>query len=399
MRPLVRAAALALTVSLALGPNLARAGDAGGPVAARRLATAKGLYGNLAYAKALRAYRRALKARDLTGPQRFQALLGEGWCLVILGQGRMARRALAEALTLNPGWSAPPDLSPKLAGAVQAARAGLHLSPVSLALSAPAGAPGELVITARDPGHRIHRVVLSVRLPGGAWQTPAVSRRGEGHFVAKVPGGAGQAVDAAVTAENAAGFAIAHAGSRAAPKMLALPGPPKAEASPAAHGAHGELAVAPPPASHPAAAHRAPPGATASTAAHRAPPGATAPPAPHPGHGLMLAGWIAGGAGVVALGAGTLFEVQAQNEAALYNGDPTKLGSSTHAQQVGAAAVAHAQLATGLFIGGGALAVAGGVLLLVGHGQAAPASGPDAALSVAPVPGGAMVVAAGRLPF
>ena len=113
----------------------------------------------------------------------------------------------------------------------------------------------------------------------------------------------------------------------------------------------------------------------------------------------MLAGSIAGGAGVVALGAGTVFELQAQSESALYNGDPAKLGSSSHAQQVGAAAVAHAQLATGLFIGGGVLAVAGGVLLLVGHGQAARASGPDAALSVAPVPGGAMVVAAGRLPF
>ena len=387
---LLRAVALALAVSLTLGPAVARAADTGGPVAASRLTTAKRLYGDLAYAKALRAYRRALEARDLTGPQRFQALLGEGWCLVILGQGRQARRVLSAALTLNPGWSAPPDLSPKLAGAVQAARAGLHLSPVSLALSAPAGDPGELVITRPRPGAPDPTGWCSrCASPAAPGRPPRCRAAVRGHFVAKVPGGAGQAVDAAVTAENAAGFPIAHAGSREAPEMLALPGPPKAEASPAAHGAHGELAVAPPPASHHAASHRAPVGATA-------PP---APPAPHPGHGLMLAGWIAGGAGAVALGAGTVFELQAQSESALYNGDPAKLGSSSHAQQVGAAAVAHAQLATGLFIGGGVLAVAGGVLLLVGHGQAARASGPDAALSVAPVPGGAMVVAAGRLPF
>ena len=176
MGPLLRAVALALAVSLTLGPAVARAADTGGPVAASRLTTAKRLYGDLAYAKALRAYRRALEARDLTGPQRFQALLGEGWCLVILGQGRQARRVLSAALTLNPGWSAPPDLSPKLAGAVQAARAGLHLSPVSLALSAPAGDPGELVITARDPGHR--------NPPGGALGAPPRRRLADPRGVA-----------------------------------------------------------------------------------------------------------------------------------------------------------------------------------------------------------------------
>lgn len=378
MHRLVRALAVAVLLVPA-SPSLAAAP---GPVAARHLKAAKADYGNLAYRKALVGYRRALESRDATPAQTFQALLGEGFCLVILGHRHPAEVALEKALTMNPEWTAPPDLSPKLVGIVSAARARLDLSPVILSLAPVPGGHGGIAITAQDAGHRIATVSLSVRLPKGSWQTPAVTPKGPGRWVAEVTAGAGHAVDVAASALNKSGFAIAESGTRVSPKMLALPAPAKAAVK-----THLAAATPPPPK---AKATPAPPAVTA--------PGSPAPAA-SPGRGMTISGIALGGGGVVVLVVASYFEIEAQQEAALYNGPPSKLGSSSHAQAVGASAVSHANLATGLFVGGGVLAATGAALVLLGHHQStnSPALGPE--MSVLPVPGGAMVVATGRLPF
>jgi tetratricopeptide (TPR) repeat protein len=149
----------------------------------------------------------------------------------------------------------------------------------------------------------------------------------------------------------------------------------------AAPDATGAVAATPP-APTPAAIPAAPP---------------TPPPAPRPadvdqGHGKRVAGWIVGASAAAALGTGVVFNAMARSKmSTCYSqyaaGKPGALGSCDDAKPL-------AYTSYALFGVAGAAGVASALLFYASSSRGAADEAPDVAL--APMPGGAALVATGR---
>jgi len=372
-RPARVLAGLVVLVPLALAAPRARADD--GRVAAARLARAKKLYDAVSYAKALRAYKHALAARDISAQQKFEALLGEGYCLVILGRSTEAATVFGKALAMDPVFEPPPSLSPKLASAVAAARSKLHMTrPTFEVHPGTAGPTPTIAIAATDPSALVHRIEVQVRLPGKALAPATATSAGSVKWTVPVAGAAGKTVGIVVRAFNIEGFEVAHLGTDTAPASVVVPAAPKAKPKKLA-------AKLPPPKKVPPKAVTPPP-ATASS---------------HGGGAYGPLGWTAAGLGVAALGAGIYFGVQGSAAATRYNQKPSHYTSQDAALADAKLAQQDGSLAIGLYVGTGVLAAASGLFFYMAHAHAAPA--PDSTdFAIAPVRGGAVLMAVGRFP-
>lgn len=369
-------AGLVVLVPLALAAPGARADD--GRVAAARLARAKKLYDAVSYAKALRAYKHALAARDISPQQKFEALLGEGYCLVVLGRSREASTAFDKALTLNPVYRPPPSLSPKLASAVTAARAKLHMTAPTLSVHpGAAGPPPTISISAADPSALVHRIEVEVRLPGKTLAPVTPTSAGSVKWTVALAGAAGKTVGVVVRAYDIEGFEVARLGTDTAPASVTVPAAPKATPKP------------------PKVAAKTPPHAT------KPPPKAVTPPvqtaSSQGGSAYGPLAWTTAGLGVAALGAGIYFGLQSNAAAARYDQKPSHYTSQDAALADARLAQQDGSLATGLYVGTGVLAAASGLFFYIAHAHSAPAT-ESTDFAIAPVRGGAMLMAVGRFP-
>lgn len=280
-------------------------------------------YESLHFAEAVELLRLAEQVPTRTRTQWLEILELRARCELAEGRGADAEESYTRMLTLEPRAEPPSDLSPKILEAFQAVKRRLFPADY-LALKQLASTAGLVRVEMVDPWHRASGVVLRWRGgPGEAWRD-VLATPDEGRWLFELPRDRSAPVRWYVEARDAAGKGVARLGEPAVeedPRVVVAP----------------LLAPAPRPGDT-----RTVPEEDASSSRLRA--------------GL---GWVAMGAAVAAGVGGAVLQVRSRQSRDAAERAEWARDSRRHSDR----ARSQAGWATGLFVGGGAAALGGGVLL------------------------------------
>ncbi|RMG11995.1 MAG: hypothetical protein D6729_17185 [Deltaproteobacteria bacterium] len=338
-----------LTCGLALAKPKAR-GGALGP--ARVLRQANRLYEEVEYGKAARRYARVATDPRATPEQKVEALSRRAYCLVALGREAQASDAFLQLLRIQPGWTPPKHLSPKVRAVFDEARRLAQAFAVHLDAQWNA-VEGTLDVLVDDPDAQVASVAVRADPVDPAQASPRSAEQvGPGRWRLRLPAGGSTSVLA--TAYNAYGYPVAQLGNERAPLRLVAPPPPKA--------------APPPPSPEPTM------------------------PDPPPAAGPSPWVYVLGGAGAAALAAGGYFGWRSLSGALRYERDPGSFRDQAEALAFADQVERDAQAANLLYAAGGVLAASALTLWWVEAQDAAP----RLQVSLLPVPGGGLAAVGGR---
>jgi len=327
--------------------------------AAEPLETAKSAVDKSDYPAAKTALADALAAGESTPEQLAEIYRLTGIVTAALGDTQAATDAFERCLALAPKAALPPGTSPKITRPFAAAQAYFKAHErLEVKTETATQPPAITVIVASDPLGMIAKVRVLVVADGKAEET--LDRAASERTVVALPKGA--RLDLRVIALDAQGNHVAEVGSKEVPIVVVGPGEPSAPA------------------------HVAPPVAKSA-----APVKPRAPAHPRP---LYLQWWLYGGAAVAFAGAGTYFGIDALRAKSQL--DDFNAHSANHTFDQATSLESRARrsvLFTNIGLGAaGALAIATTVLYVT-----RPRHAVERQLSIAPAPGGAVIVVGGDL--
>jgi hypothetical protein len=218
-----------LLFSLAIQVSLA-----GAPRPNPHLEKAKSLYRKLQYVDVVKRLERALKVKRNTKGQLCEIYSLMGTVHVVLGKEKAARRAFKQLLTIDPGYSLDPGISPKILGLFQ--RVKRELAPPATFRTKPRvyTRPGEyprVQVELADPGKTVEQVDLWCRDPKGKFRRKTMKSHSKGRYSGYLPVKAeeypgGFRLAYFIQAKGSQGKILAGQGSQAKPFIFTIPATP-----------------------------------------------------------------------------------------------------------------------------------------------------------------------------